>query len=304
MEHKTLEEAIEDFLVYQSSIRGLSDNSVVGYRNDLAKLAESLGKDAALSVITPQDLRHSIAALSRDKYAPASINRYISAVRVLFAYCRRFEYIGQNPAEEIKTMKQPKTLPAFMTQSEVDALCAEPERAELLWASRDKALFETLYSSGCRVSELASLAMSDLAEDCRSAIVRGKGNKERKVFFADDAADALHAYLSERKLRIMAEKPVAEVFVNQKGTGLTSRGIRYVVARYSGVEGTRRHVSPHAFRHTFATAMLSGGADVRIVQELLGHTSVSTTQRYTHISREHLMKVYQKAHPHGGLHDD
>jgi integrase/recombinase XerC len=304
LEHKTLEEATEDFLIYQSSIRGLSENSVVGYRNDLAKLAELLGKDAALSAITPQDLRRSIAALSRGKYAPASINRYISAVRVLFAYCRRFEYIGQNPAEEIKTMKQPKTLPAFMTQSEVDALCAAPERTELLWVSRDKALFETLYSSGCRVSELASLAMSDLAEDCRSAIVRGKGNKEREVFFADDAADALRAYLCERKLRIIAEKPAAEVFINQKGTGLTSRGIRYIVARYSGVEGTRRHVSPHAFRHTFATAMLSGGADVRIVQELLGHTSVSTTQRYTHISREHLMKVYQKAHPHGGLHDD
>ena len=158
-----------------------------------------------------------------------------------------------------------------------------------------------LYSSGCRVAELASLKLGDFAGGGKSAVVKGKGKKDRIVYFEADALAALKDYLPERKallerLKVPGQKAL---FVNEKGGPLTTRGIRWIVERYSGAEGTNRHVSPHAFRHTFATAMLSGGADVRVVQEMLGHSSISTTQRYTHVTTQQLIEIYKKAHPHG-----
>ena len=156
-----------------------------------------------------------------------------------------------------------------------------------------------LYSSGCRVSEIAGLRMRDLKADYRSAIVHGKGNKDRIVFFSDKAVAAFKLYLEERKMHVKAEKPVASVFISRRGTGLSVRGIYGIVDRYSSVEGTNRHVSPHSFRHSFATSMLNAGADIRIVQEMLGHSSISTTQRYTHVTAAKLVDIYNRAHPHG-----
>jgi integrase/recombinase XerC len=141
--------------------------------------------------------------------------------------------------------------------------------------------------------------MADLASDFSSAIVTGKGSKDRRVFFAPDAVAALRIYLQERGMKIPRNRTVESVFINQQGEPITSRGLRYIVSRYSGSEGTNRPVSPHAFRHTFATSLLSNGADVRIVQELLGHSSISTTQRYTHVTTAKLMETYRQAHPHG-----
>ncbi len=158
-----------------------------------------------------------------------------------------------------------------------------------------------LYSSGCRASELVGLKLSDFMDGGRSAIVTGKGNKQRKVYFVQEARKALAEYLKDRK-KVLADNKVdpapRELFINQKGGALTTGGLRYILNRYSGVEGTNRHVNPHAFRHTFATTMLGNGADVRVVQEMLGHSSISTTQRYTHITTEKLIETYNKAHPH------
>jgi integrase/recombinase XerC len=232
--------------------------------------------------------------------APSSINRFIAAVRAFFAYIRRLEYIAIDPSREIKTVKQPKRLPKFMTAGEVDELCELPEKKDILWPSRDKALFEMLYSSGCRVSEIASLTIRDFTEGYKSAFITGKGNKDRQVFFATDAIEALKGYLPERGAHVATGKKIEHVFINRLGLPLSARGIRYIVTRYSGVEGTNRHISPHAFRHTFATSLLTNGADVRVVQEMLGHSNISTTQRYTHITTEQLIKTYRKAHPHGG----
>jgi integrase/recombinase XerC len=232
--------------------------------------------------------------------APSSINRFIAAVRAFFAYIRRLEYIAIDPSREIKTVKQPKRLPKFMTAGEVDELCELPEKKDILWPSRDKALFEMLYSSGCRVSEIASLTMRDFTEGYKSAFITGKGNKDRQVYFAVDAIEALKNYLPERGAHVAKGKKVEHVFINRLGLPLSARGIRYIVTRYSGAEGTNRHISPHAFRHTFATSLLTNGADVRVVQEMLGHSNISTTQRYTHITTEQLIKTYRKAHPHGG----
>ncbi|AEE16394.1 tyrosine-type recombinase/integrase [Treponema brennaborense] len=297
----TLQEACEEFLLYESSVRNLALNTIAGYRNDLARLCRLLGgASLPLTSVTVTDLRFCIGELSRKKSAASSVNRFIAAVRSLFAYCRRFEYIKSNPATELHTVKQPRHLPRFMTESEVDALCSQPERKTLLWQTRDTAIFEMLYSSGCRVSELASLRLSDFSADFRSAVVTGKGGKDRRVFFSEQAGKALAGYLRERAARIPKNRTVSAVFINMQGTPLTTRGIRYIVSRYSGLEGTDKPVSPHAFRHTFATSMLSHGADVRVVQELLGHSSISTTQRYTHITTEQLIEIYNRAHPHGG----
>ena len=303
---KPLFSHIEEFLLYLSAVRGLSENSVAAYRNDLVQFAHFLGGETDIASVSAEDIRTCIGNLSKEKKAGASINRFIAAVRTFFAYCRKFQYIDNNPALEIKTVKQPKLLPKFMTSAEVDELCAMAKEKPLLWESRDSAILEMLYSSGCRVSELASITLEDMTDDYSSAVVIGKGKKERRVYFEKDARTAFACYLAERKALFIKKKlcdNVPQIFVNQQGGALTAHGIRWIVARYSGVEGTNHHISPHALRHTFATALVSNGADVRVVQELLGHASISTTQRYTHVTTQRLIAIYNKAHPHGGKND-
>lgn len=304
-----LSDAIEEFLSYQLGVRGLSANTVTGYRNDLAKLASLLDGQRPLDSITRDDLRYCIGELTVAGAAASSVNRFVAAVRSLFSYCRRFEYITVNPAQELHTVKQPRYLPKFMTISEVNQLCAAPETTALLWTARDKALFEVFYSSGCRVSEIAGLTLEDFSPDYTSALVRGKGGKDRRVFLAQNAVAALKEYLPERQERLLRHGGTVRgsssaLFLNNHGGSLTTRGIRYILSRYSGVEGTNNPVSPHAFRHTFATAMLANGADVRAVQEMLGHSSISTTQRYTHITTAQLVTTYNQAHPHGNSRQD
>ena len=297
----TLNSAINEYLLYLDAVRGLSANSVLGYKKDLDYLMLFVGKDIDIKDVTKENLLFCIGELSKKKMAATSINRFIAAVRTFFAYCKKFQYIPKNPAIELKTVRIPKKIPRFLTANEMNSLCNQPELKELLWTSRDCAIFEMLYSSGCRVSELANLRFSDFMEGFSKAIVKGKGNKDRVVYFAKEAQVALKIYLDDRK-KILQEKKVENepeyIFINQKGNRLSAAGIRWIVSRYSGVEGTNHHISPHAFRHTFATQLLSNGADVRAVQELLGHSSISTTQRYTHITTEKLIEIYNKAHPH------
>ncbi len=298
----TLNELVEEFLLYLSAVRNVSENTVAGYRNDLTQLQSLLTPELDVKTVTKENLLLCIGELSRQKKAAASINRFISAFRTLFSYARKFEYIEKDPAIEIKTVKQPKKVPNYMTQAEVHQLCNQPAENELLWQKRDMAVLAMLYSSGCRISELRNLKLSDFTDGGRAAIVTGKGNKQRKVYFADKARECLAEYLKDRE-RVLAENNVAEkpdqLFISQKGKPISVNGLRYIITRYSGVEGTNHHINPHAFRHTFATTLLSNGADVRLVQEMLGHSSISTTQRYTHITTEKLIETYNKAHPHG-----
>ncbi len=314
-ESSTLLEFIDEFLAYQSGVRGLSEHSVLGYKNDLYRMAELLKNDSifdddnspvCVHDITLRNLRSCIAQLSKEKKSPATINRFIAAVRNLFAYLARFDYIKSNVALELKTVKMPSKVPHFLSDSEAVALCELPEKKNLLWATRDRALFEMLYSSGCRVSEIAGIMLSDMSAKGDSALVTGKGKKDRRVFFSKEATEALENYLIERSAKILslrkdekAIKGINTLFINQKGTELTARGIRFILSRYSSVEGTNKHVHPHVFRHSFATTMITEGADIRSVQEMLGHSSISTTQRYTHVTSESLRKLYKQAHPHG-----
>lgn len=297
----TVKDSCEEFLLYLATVKGMTENTVQSYGEDYKKLNEFLGPDTEIDKVSLQDLRFCVGSLSAQKFSVATINRFIASLRALFSYSQKFGRLKVNPALEIKTLKAPKHLPNFMTGTEVDALCSAPQKNELLWASRDKAIFEMLYSSGCRVAELASLKLGDFSAGGKSAVVKGKGKKDRIVYFEDDALAALKDYLAERKALLLRLKLPGQkaLFVNKKGGQLSTRGIRWIVSRYSGPEGTNRHVSPHAFRHTFATSMLSSGADVRVVQEMLGHSSISTTQRYTHVTTQQLIDTYRQAHPHG-----
>ncbi|MCQ2578346.1 MAG: tyrosine-type recombinase/integrase [Treponema sp.] len=294
----TLFQAQDEYLVYLDSVRSVSPNTIAGYRNDLDRLCEFLGKDRDITGIKKNDFLICVGELSKEKKSAASINRFIAAVRGLFSYCRRMNYTSTNVALELKTVKLPKRIPRFLTGDEVDDICKMPGKQEILWETRDSAIFEMLYSSGCRVSELVGLKFQDFKDGTKSALVRGKGNKERYVYFEEDARKALALYLEDRKKRF-PDSTESHIFLNQGGTALSVSGVQYILSKYSGPEGTNHHVSPHAFRHTFATSMIANGADVRLVQELLGHSRISTTQRYTHVTTERLIDIYNKAHPHG-----
>lgn len=297
-----LSEIVDEFLLYLSSVRGLAENTVLGYKNDLEELKNFLSPDIDVKSVTKENLLLCIGQLSRQKKSAATINRFISAVRMLFSYAQKFNYVDKNPALELKTVKVPKKIPNFMTEVEVSKICNEPEENEILWQTRDECLFKMLFSSGCRISEIKNLKLSDFMENYHSAIVTGKGSKQRKVYFEKDAMNVLKLYLADRKKVIeenCIEKPTDYLFINQKGNPISVGGIRFIITKYSGPQGTNHHVNPHSFRHTFATHMINNGADVRLVQEMLGHSSISTTQRYTHVTTEKLIDVYKNSHPHG-----
>jgi len=298
----TLRELTEEFLIYLSAVRCLSENTIHSYRNDLFQLQQFLTPELDIKSVRKENILLCIGQLTKQKKSAATVNHFIAAVRTLFSYALKNKYIEKNPALEIRTVKLPKKLPNFMTKPEVAQLCNEPVENELLWKTRDHAIFTMLYSSGCRISELTNLCLNDFMDNFHSAIVTGKGNKQRKVFFEEESRRALGEYLKDRRKVILEngiKEPTRQLFINQKGQPLTTGGLRYILSRYTSAEGTNRHINPHAFRHTFATTMLNNGADVRVVQEMLGHSSISTTQRYTHVTTEKLIEIYNKSHPHG-----
>ncbi|MDR1803437.1 MAG: tyrosine-type recombinase/integrase, partial [Treponema sp.] len=170
----------------------------------------------------------------------------------------------------------------------------------ILWPERDKALILAMYSGGLRISETASLSLKNMEADFSGARIIGKGNKERRVFFSDEAIEAVSAYLAARKERIKAERPTDKVFISLKGEPISVPGVRWIISKYAERSGLDKAIHPHSLRHSFATHLVNSGCDVRVVQELLGHASISTTQRYTHVNMDHLKKVYHNAHPHGG----
>lgn len=298
----TLSELTDEFLLYLSSVRCLSENTVISYKNALLQLQQFLTPGIEIKTITKENLLLSIGQLTKQKKSAATVNQFVAAVRTMFSYALRYKYIEKNPALELRTVKLPKKIPNFMTQPEVNKLCNEPINNELLWQTRDHAIFTMLYSSGCRISEITNLTLDDFMDNFHSAIVTGKGSKQRKVFFEEESRKALGVYLRDRRKVIIENQisnPTKQLFINQKGMPLTTGGIRFILNKYTSTAGTNRHVNPHAFRHTFATTMLNNGADVRMVQEMLGHSSISTTQRYTHVTTEKLIEIYNKAHPHG-----
>ena len=292
---------IEEYLAYLQSVRGLSERTVEAYRRDLSQYEFScFDEGTSPEAATVSVVRSFVARLSCEGAAATSANRALSAVRGFHRWLVRYEHRKDDPTAGSRNLKTAKTLPAFLWEDEMAAFAALPETAGILWPLRDEAAIHVVYSGGLRISEAVSLKLSALDADLGGARILGKGNKERRVFFSDEAREALAAYLPARSARIPADKPTDALFVNHKrGSPLSARGLRWIIERYVQRSGLDKPVYPHALRHSFATHLVNAGCDIRVVQELLGHASLSTTQRYTHVDMERLKRVYAKAHPHG-----
>ncbi|MBN1243683.1 MAG: tyrosine-type recombinase/integrase [Spirochaetales bacterium] len=262
-------------------------------------------------------MREFAASLLRSGLADASINRALSTLRGFGRYLVRFGIAEKNPAADVEGFGSRRGLPSFLFEAEAEALVEEPrsparregvrisagggpKRASAAFiAARDSALLETLYSSGARVSEIAGMRTRELRLDPGTVRVMGKGAKERVVFLNEAAKGAIRAYLPYRAARVGAAADHGFLFVNARGLPITTRGIALIVEARARGAGIRKRVSPHTLRHSFATSLVAGGADLRTVQELLGHANISTTQIYTHVDLERLRSVYERAHPHG-----
>lgn len=304
-----------EYLAYISGVRGLSPRTVEGYTRDLDRFDRFLDGASPFDADTSL-VRLFVSDLGREGLEPASLNRVLASVRGFYRYAMHFGLASANPASAVRNLKIPAKMPRFLFADDAKKFCELPVRvsdsraesgapngSKSLWPLRDTALLETMYSTGCRVSEIASMRLSDFDADFSAAVVTGKGRKQRRVFLSKSARSALADYLAERKavLERAQENGAAcdRLFLSKRGNPLSVRGMQFIVARYSGMTDDARRLSPHALRHTFATTLVSRGADIRIVQELLGHSSISTTQRYTHVTPERLKRLYHRAHPHG-----
>lgn len=284
---------IERFLTYLEIERNASEHTLINYKIDLKEFFDIL-KDKCVTSIEYLDIRRFLAALKAKEYSKSSISRKLACVRSFFKYLSRENIITANPAVSISTPKRDKKLPLFLELKEIENLLDAPHgnaEAEL----RDKAIMELLYGSGIRVGELRGINSEDL--DLYSGLlkVRGKGKKERIVPVGSYAVNAIERYLQKRR----RAKHGAEhaLFLNTHGTRLTDRSIRRIILKYARQIALNKNVSPHTLRHSFATHMLDRGADLRSVQELLGHENLSTTQIYTHVTTKRMREVYTKAHP-------
>lgn len=287
---------VDGYLDYLSSVRGLSEKTVTAYASDLGQFEAYLSGEPAELAAT-EDIRGFVASLSERGFTETSVNRAVSSLRGFFAFCVKFELRADDPALGLRGLKAKRSLPGFLFEQETAAFLDIPEAGDFATV-RDRALLEFLYSSGCRLAEVAGLRLSGLSLPRSEARVRGKGAKERIVFLNPAAKRAMEEYLPRRKAHLGRERDSDFVFLSQRGGPLSARGIAYLVCERAKESGMAKNVHPHTFRHSLATHLLDRGADIRIVQEILGHSSVSTTQIYTHVSLERLKKVYAQAHPH------
>lgn len=282
---------IEQFCNSLKAEKDVSPHTMRAYTKDLEEFLSFTDKKP--QDIDNLDIRGFLASLHYRKLKKSSIARKLATIRSFFKYLHREGIVKKNPAKLVSSPKVPKSLPRFLTVDEAFALMDSP-KGDTFQASRDKAILELLYSSGLRVSELTTLDINDF--DIKESLVRvkGKGKKERIIPIGSKAVEAMENYLPER---ILLKKKSQALFLNNRGGRLTQRSIRRIVDKYGRMIALKGHLSPHALRHTFATHLLHGGADLRAIQELLGHSSLSTTQKYTHVDIVHLIEVYDKAHP-------
>ncbi|MGA2192396.1 MAG: tyrosine recombinase XerC [Nitrospirota bacterium] len=294
-----------EFLRHMKNEKGASDNTITSYENDIEQFYEYLRgpdkKPLDLTVVDNLDIRGYLAHLSRLGLKKSSSQRKLASIRSFFKYLYREGSIDKNPAKLVATPKKEKLQPEFLSVDNAKLLVEAPD-GEKLEGLRDRAILETFYSSGLRISELAGLDRDDV--DFRSGVLKvlGKGDKERLVPLGSRASDAVRDYISAADARPgIRTRPGngggAALFLNKTGGRLSVRGIRRVVENYVRKTGLGGEVTPHTLRHTFATHLLGAGADLRSIQEMLGHASLSTTQKYTHVNLDQLMAVYDKAHP-------
>ena len=282
---------VDKFIRYLEVERDVSAHTLRAYRKDLKDFFEYVKTEP--DKIDMIDVRGFIAEQIKKGLNKTTVNRRLASIRSFFKFLCREGYIKSNPAKLVPNPKLPKLLPRFLSVDDVFSLVEKPEGIGFI-PVRDKAILELLYSSGLRVSELSGLNIDDLNIKGNLIKIRGKGKKERIVPVGSKAIDAIKSYMIDRMLLKSKDKAL---FLNRMGTRLTDRGVRRIVVKYAKALTISGQIGPHTLRHTFATHLLQGGADLRVRQELLGHSSLSTTQKYTHLDITHLMDIYDKAHP-------
>ena len=285
---------IDKFIRYLEIEKAVSSHTLRAYRKDLEIFFDYAKTEP--EKIDMIDVRGFVAEQIKGGMNKTTVGRRLSCIRSFFKFLHREGYIKSNPAKLVSNPKVPKLLPRFLSVDEVFSLVEKPEGIGFI-PVRDKAILELLYSSGLRVSELSGLNIEDLNIKESLIKIRGKGKKERIVPVGSKAIDALKSYMIERMLLKSKDKAL---FLNRMGTRLTDRGVRRIVVKYARDLAMYGQISPHTMRHTFASHLIQGGADLRVIQELLGHSSLSTTQKYTHLDITHLMDIYDKAHPFAG----
>jgi integrase/recombinase XerC/integrase/recombinase XerD len=297
-----LSRLISGYLEYLEKVRRLSSATLRAYGGDLllfARWIESEGQRP--EELNFASIRGFITRLSKSRTAPASVNRALSVIRGFYVYAVEQGGFEKNPFDGVRGLKAPKDLPAFFFEDEMEKIVSPPEGEGTFAALRDTALFEFLYSTGCRVGEAASLRIDSWHTGIRKIKITGKGGKERYVFLGDAARSAVDTYIPLRSARLekLRRQKESALFINFRGGRLTVRGVAYLLSLRLREREIAKPGSPHSLRHSFATHLLDRGADIRIVQELLGHSSLSTTQVYTHLSIDSLKDIYTGAHPHG-----
>jgi integrase/recombinase XerC len=290
---------IEQFVRHLALERHLSAHTVRAYEADVRELDAFLRRQGSdLTGASYRELRRWLAQLATRGFARSSISRKAAAVRAFYRFAHRRGLVRENPATLLAGPKVPILLPAVLKASEAGSLVEAPGDADR-WGVRDRAVLELLYGAGIRVSELCGLDLGDVDLDRQRVRVHGKGGRERELPIGDVAADAVRAYLSGARGETMPEHGGDALFFNRRGKRLSPRDARALVEKYRRAALDARRVSPHTLRHSYATHLMEGGADIREVQELLGHRSLTSTQRYTHVSRPRLFDAHRRSHPRG-----
>ena len=310
---------LKAFLAHLKLNRHLSPHTVRAYESDVTQYLAFVAAESGIrmSQLTPSDLvmtsvRAHIAGLNAAGAARSSVGRKLSALKTFVRYLRREEVLEHDPTAMAVAPKRDHTIPVFLSEVEITRLIETPNTGEPL-GRRDRAILELFYASGLRLSELVAIDLEDLNLSGRMVRVMGKGRKERLLPFNQSAADAIRVWMKDRAGILIARKPARAkslkpsspralkpsdpLFINYRGTRLTDRSVDRLLRKYVAQCSTRMGISPHALRHSFATHLLQRGADLRAIQELLGHAALSTTQRYTHVNAAQLIAVYRKSHP-------
>ncbi len=290
---------IDSFVNYLRATKTRSQNTTKAYAKDLLQFLEYLKQkklsEPILLNVNHLHIRGFLAHLRNRKLSKETVARKLSTLRSFYKYLRTEGLIEQNVAKAVHAPKTSKKLPLFLYPQEIEALLSAPKNDIL--GIRDKAIMELLYATGMRVGELVSLKVNDINFGANYIIVFGKGSKERIVFFGQKAAESLEKYLKTSRPYLAKNLECDSLFLNKNGTALSDRSVRRIIEKYVKAAALNSDISPHTLRHTFATHMLNNGADLKTVQELLGHSSLSTTQIYTHVTKDRLKEVYDKHFP-------
>jgi len=294
-----MEENIKNFLLYIKENKNYSDHTIKSYKNDLNQFNYFLTSlKIPFNTVGRVEIRMFLAELSRKEMEKSTIARKLATIKSFYKYLKIKKLILKNPAGLVSSPKQKKLLPKFMTETETEHLF-ETINSEGFLGVRNRTIVELFYATGVRISELVNLKIRDLDIDNQIISVLGKGKKQRISPFGIPAKHWLQKYMKERIKFLKKKQNLGEehLFLNRFGNHITDRSVRRIVDKLLEQISNKKGLSPHAIRHTFATHMLNNGADLRVIQELLGHSSLSTTQRYTHISPDRLLSIYKKAHP-------